>query len=203
MAATNRIKEEWRAWAANNSRFAGRYEVSSLGRVRSVARVVSREWARRGRPHKMRVGGNLMRGHVRVGRSGRPVAVMVTLRDCFGKPHCVRLHRMVLEAFVGPCPEGMECCHNNGNPVDNRLSNLRWDTHAANHEDMREHGTESAPPLHLGEKHPNSKLNFAAVREIRGTPKYRGMAAHFSRKFGISDTHVIRIWRGEGWHREP
>lgn len=42
------------------------------------------------------------------------------------------VHRLVLEAFVGSCPEGMECCHGPGGPTDNRLVNLRWDTHQAN-----------------------------------------------------------------------
>lgn len=55
--------------------------------------------------------------------------------------HTTPVHRMVLLAFVGPCPEGMECCHNNGIAHDNRLSNLRWDTSAANQEDRRKHGT--------------------------------------------------------------
>jgi hypothetical protein len=33
----------------------------------------------------------------------------------------------------------METCHNNGNPADNRLENLRWDTHVANEADKRLH----------------------------------------------------------------
>jgi formylmethanofuran dehydrogenase subunit E len=42
------------------------------------------------------------------------------------------VHRLVLLAFVGEPPEGMEACHNNGDPSDNRLENLRWDTHSEN-----------------------------------------------------------------------
>ena len=33
--------------------------------------------------------------------------------------HTKRVHRLVLETFVGPCPGGMECCHANGNSLDN------------------------------------------------------------------------------------
>lgn len=58
-----------------------------------------------------------------------------------GKPIPLLVHRLVLEAFVGPCPEGMEGCHNNGNGLDNRLENLRWDTHQANMDDRRTHAT--------------------------------------------------------------
>lgn len=43
-----------------------------------------------------------------------------------------KISRLVLEAFVGPCPPGMEACHWNDIADDDRLENLRWDTHAAN-----------------------------------------------------------------------
>jgi hypothetical protein len=43
--------------------------------------------------------------------------------------------------FVGPAPEGMEGCHYNGDPTDNRLENLRWDTRKANVADAIRHGT--------------------------------------------------------------
>lgn len=43
------------------------------------------------------------------------------------------VHRLVLETFVGPCPEGMECDHVNRDRSDNRLQNLRWVTSVDNH----------------------------------------------------------------------
>ena len=45
-----------------------------------------------------------------------------------GKRNNLYVHRLVLITFVGPCPEGMECCHKDDNPLNNRLENLRWDT---------------------------------------------------------------------------
>ncbi len=53
----------------------------------------------------------------------------------------VYVHQLVLGAFVGPCPIGMECRHLDGNPSNNFLSNLRWGTHLENMEDMRRHGS--------------------------------------------------------------
>ncbi|AEK09646.1 HNH endonuclease [Mycobacterium phage Mozy] len=51
------------------------------------------------------------------------------------------VHVLVLEAFVGPRPEGMNACHNNGIPNDNRVENLRWDTPSENNRDLIRHGT--------------------------------------------------------------
>lgn len=42
------------------------------------------------------------------------------------------VHSLVLEAFVGPCPEGFECNHKDRNRSDNRLENLEWVTHQDN-----------------------------------------------------------------------
>lgn len=50
------------------------------------------------------------------------------------------VHRLVYEAFVGPIPEGMFVCHNNGDPLDNRPDNLRVDTHEGNMRDRELHG---------------------------------------------------------------
>lgn len=57
-----------------------------------------------------------------------------------GKPRRFMVHRLVLEAFVGPCPDGMETLHRNDIPGDNRIENLRWGTHAENIEDMKRNG---------------------------------------------------------------
>src|SRR5262249_22941752 len=79
--------------------------------------------------------------------------------------HLRYVHRLVLEAFVGPCPNGMEACHNDGNPSNNVLSNLRWDTRKANQEDTFKHGT-----ANIGERNHQAKLSIDAVREIRAAP---------------------------------
>lgn len=71
------------------------------------------------------------------------------------------IHRLVLEAFIGPRPQGLVCCHNNGNPADNRLCNLRWDTQKSNALDKVKHGTQT-----YGEKCPASKLTQEQVIEI-------------------------------------
>ncbi len=72
------------------------------------------------------------------------------------------IHRLILEVFVGPCPLGMQACHNNGNPTDNKLNNLRWDTPKNNHKDRIKHGTSSR-----GVQNGRAKLTEKQVIEIR------------------------------------
>lgn len=48
-----------------------------------------------------------------------------------------KVHRLVLEAFVGPCPEGMECDHIDRDKLNNHVSNLRWTDRTGNNRNTR------------------------------------------------------------------
>ncbi|WP_044476437.1 NUMOD4 motif-containing HNH endonuclease [Rhodococcus aetherivorans] len=120
--------EAWRPVAG----YEGIYEVSNRGSVRSLARNVVR---RDGNSYPIR--GRMLKqtptstGHLCVdlyngnGRADRKMC---------------RVHRLVAEAFLGPCPVGMEVCHENGNARDNRVENLRYDTRRSNILDKVRHG---------------------------------------------------------------
>ena len=110
--------------------YEGHYEVSDHGRVRSLDRTV----LRCGRT--MRVRGE-MKALVDNGQGRKRVYLS---KD--GQMRRLQIHRLVLSVFVGPCPEGMEACHNDGNPANNHVENLRWDTGSANMHDKRRHGTD-------------------------------------------------------------
>lgn len=169
--------ERWRAIEG----YEDRYEVSDLGRVRSLPRVG--QWVARGGVPKLsaedvevirtsrssatllaeqfgvsmsiiyktrsgtrRTPSNNIRslgGHVLKQRlvSGYP---MVKLSKDNAAWH-IHVHRLVLAAFRGPCPDGLVACHNNDVRTDNRLENLRWDTSSANVDDSIING-----------KHPNT-----------------------------------------------
>src|SRR4051794_38431819 len=58
-----------------------------------------------------------------------------------GRDNIRFIHRLVLEAFVGPCPDGLECRHLDGDPGNNLLSNLKWGTRLENFQDSVKHGT--------------------------------------------------------------
>jgi len=75
-----------------------------------------------------------------------------------------KIHKLVLEAFVGPCPPGMESCHNNGNKENNFIGNLRYDTHKNNNRDKNKHGT---MPDQRGSKNGNSLAKDCQVKEIK------------------------------------
>lgn len=89
---------------------------------------------------------------------------MVSLRRD-GKTFNRYNHRLTLETFVGPCPQNMECCHEDGNGLNCNLRNLRWDTRSGNRKDAIRHGTLKAPTL-PGETNPNAILSEQSVRTI-------------------------------------
>lgn len=109
--------------------YEGIYEVSDLGRVRSLDRIVEH------------LGGERrVEGRIRKLTANSDGYLGVNLcKD--GSTRRKRVHRIVLEAFVGPPEDGQECCHNNGDPADNRLENLRWGTAVENAKDKRKHGS--------------------------------------------------------------
>ena len=80
-----------------------------------------------------------------------------------GKRSFFYVHLLVLEAFVGPRPDGMEACHNNGVRSDARPDNLRWDTRKNNHADKAAHGKRA-----IGERNGGAKLSESeAIRAIQ------------------------------------
>lgn len=112
--------------------YEGRYEVSDLGQVRSLTRMVVRSDGRR-RTYP----GRLLEPYV--SESGSSPRRIVTLcRDGGQAPR--RVYTLVLEAFVGPRPAGMQGCHNDGDSLNDHLANLRWDTPEGNGQDASEHG---------------------------------------------------------------
>ncbi len=105
------------------------------------------------------------------------------------------IHRLVLLAFVGPCPEGMQSCHRNGKRDDNRLENLRWGTPQSNSDDKRAHGT-----VCRGKTNAMSKLSESIVAEIR---KLHSIGDYNQRelgeKFGVSHRTISSLILRRTW----
>lgn len=165
------------------------YEVSDLGNVRSWR---TNSGARSCVPRTMQQ-------HIKKG-----YATVLLTRD--RKKHYPLVHRLVLEAFVGSCPSGMEACHApDATRTNCRLDNLRWDTKAANIQDREDmgntaRGDRSGARIHKlnrGEENGRAVLCAAGVKLLRYlhvvhkvrprdlgrwfgvTPEAAGMAARF------------------------
>jgi hypothetical protein len=140
------------------------YEVSDMGRVRSAHKTLS--------PARNHDG----YWRVRLGRYGHRL-----------------VHVLVLESFVEPRPAGLQACHNDGDPGNAALYNLRWDTPQRNVQDRRAHGT-----YQQGERNPNAKLTpdvVQAIREAAKTMRNKDLVAKFGMSSGtISQIVSRRLW---------
>lgn len=104
-----------------------------------------------------------------------------------GKRFTRLVHRIVLDSFVGPRPEGFECRHLDGNPSNNALSNLCWGTHEENGNDSRAHNRYVVT------------LTEAQVREIRRRRTAGESRKELAAEFGTSPQNVGSIASGQSW----
>lgn len=174
------VAEEWRPVVG----FEGHYDVSNLGNVRS--------WKRRGgggdwkseraaQPRPLAPGLN-KRGYL---------SVVLCLE---GKTRIFRIHKLVAAEFIGPRPEGMQVCHNNGDPGDNRASNLRYDTPKNNSWDKQAHGTQVR-----GETCGQSKVSEADVLAMRRRRRAGEKVASIAEDFPVTSGTVAKIVGYRQW----
>lgn len=173
--------EEWRTIPSSPN-----YQVSNLGRVRSFGRTIydtrGRSYYRPGKARALSVAPN---GYVRFNDGRRTISV-----------HCA-----VLEAFVGPRPNGAHAAHRDGNKLNCALSNLRWATPVENAADKAVHGTAYRP---TGERHHMAKLTEATVAAIKSRILSGEKQRHIARALGLDHRHVNSIARGKSWaHVQP
>lgn len=169
--------EVWRAYP-----FAKGYEVSTFGRVRSYwsncssGAFIREKW-------KILKPWTANRGYFMLAVKGPERRLFL----------CVS--RMVLETFVSASPgPHYQCCHNNGNHTDNRLSNLRWDTCKGNNADKNLHGTMSK-----GEDRWNSLLTESKVREIWRLYSGRINMTQISKRLNVHRTTVSDVINRRTW----
>lgn len=108
------------------------------------------------------------------------------------------VHRLVLETYIGSCPEGMECRHLNGLLTDNRLENLIWGTRSENMQDAIRHKTHVC--LRRGSYCNSSKLTEVKVKVIRYLHKiFKFSYVDLAWQFDMSKTAVRNICTNMTW----
>lgn len=157
--------------------YEGLYEVSDIGRIRSLDRRL-----------RMRYGSKLLPGKV-LKPAVRKNGYQQIQFQVAGQPKKYALiHRVVLEAFVGPSPDGCECRHLDGHKPNCRLDNLEWGTKLENMQDQYRHGTRIQ-----GESSPHVKLTDAMCEEIFRSPKN---GYELAREFGVTATAIYLVRNG-------
>lgn len=155
--------------------YEGLYKVSSLGRLRGSPRQGTDGCILKLSPSK-------------------PCGYVRTVLYRGGKGAPKKVHRLVLEAFAGPCPDGMDACHNNGQRDDNRPENLRWGSRKENCADAKRHGT-----FAVGERNGHAKLtrsNVEIIRQMRAEGRtYQSIAD----RFGVSLQTARSAAKGWTW----
>lgn len=168
-------EEEWRPIKG----FEGKYEISSIGRIKSLPR--------KGRPK----GGILGKHYNTCGYVTCGLALGKT-----GHGKTLTVHRLVAIAFI-PKPSGnVEVNHKNGIRDDNRVENLEWITHQQNIKHAFDIGIKSQ----IGEKCPRSILKNNQVIEIRDKYQYGVITqSMLAREFGVSKSTIKNILSGRQW----
>lgn len=113
--------------------FEGRYEAHPSGVVRSLTRIVMTKAG-----FAQRFNGQVLKPHT-IGTFG--YVGFCLSGEPGGKRRNLYLHQLIALTFLGPRPEGWVVCHNDGDPKNNAVSNLRYDTRSGNLLDMHQHGT--------------------------------------------------------------
>jgi hypothetical protein len=163
------------------------YEVSNIGRVRSWRRKGSRVTSALATTPKLLKTSPNAYGYpsVNIARNGdrqKPVAV----------------HILLLSAFVGPCPDGCEALHDDGNRMNCVLSNLAWGTRTDNIADKIRHGNSIRPTIR-GEKHFRGRLSNKQVVHIKRLLEHEYNMAHIAKIYDVHPNTIESIKSGRSW----
>lgn len=164
-------------WAAIPG-FEGKYEASTLGRIRSLRFINGHVNALRKEPLVLRGGpaaGGRRLVHLR--------------RD--GKARTYQVAPLILSAFVGPCPSDKHVsAHWDDNAANNRIGNLRWATHKENKADALRNGR-----IAVGGRAYNADLSDAAALEIRHRLWAGERPSHLALEYGVSRQVITQVGR--------
>jgi hypothetical protein len=105
------------------------------------------------------------------------------------------VHRLVMLAFEGERPIGLEICHGDGDPRNNAKSNLRYDTKFANAADKVKHGTGN-----LADTNPRAQFTDEEVLEIYNRCQSGEPQLDIANDLGVSKVTINHIATGRSWN---
>lgn len=165
--------------------YEGYYEVSDTGMVRSLDRTITGPG---GFPKRLK-GKELAAPIHRTGYRRVNLAKE-------GKQGTYCVHQLVMLAFVGPKPYGYDTCHADGNPANNNLSNLRYDTKRENQIDRIKHGRhDKRNRTHCPRGHLLGGVNNVVNEEKRGHRSCLACsrARNRKRQLGLSQAEFVEL----------
>lgn len=174
--------------------YEGLYEVSNLGRVRSIDRVIS---STPDGAMTRSIRGKIMKAQMKPRKSDRErPRYMIQLSKGHGNYGSFYIAKLVAEAFIGPRPDGLEINHIDGVPSNDRATNLEYVTKSDNQRHAWSMGLRLAYVWH-GEASPTAKLTDADVANIRALRKCGMTFAHIGKRYGVHSTTCLRICSGK------
>lgn len=179
----NSLNEEWRDVVG----FEGFYQVSSLGRVRSVDRHLVNNLGRKSF-HK----GQLLKPNLR----NTGYLAVETKRSGRKRGSKDNIHVLVARAFKGDRPEGFEINHIDGDKLNNCADNLEY---CSRHENIRH--AYSVGLIGTCEKHHQAKLKDCEIPLIRQRILLGESDSSIARDFGVSSAAIRQIKVGKSWFR--
>jgi hypothetical protein len=134
------------------------------------------------------------RKELKTDQSGKMLHKRVTL-SVNGDTKRISVHRLVAEAFLGsPSKDQTLIRHLNGNPEDNRASNISWGTPKENEADKKRHDRHLA-----GERNHFAKLKLKDVEEIRGRLMAGQGVCFLAGEYGVNRNTISNIKSGKNW----
>lgn len=124
------------------------------------------------------------------------LALIISFKD--SKVRCMYVHRLVCEAYHGPCPPGFHCRHLDGTRANNVPANLQWSDKMTNELDKIKHGT-----LARGETSGSSILTDALVMQIRERATKGEALAAIAKDLGFGRAVVGGAACGRTWKHLP
>lgn len=156
--------------------YEGRYEVSSLGRIKALARNIHYKDGRVGSLEERLLKGTLT-------KTGYFIVSFDSKKKKF-------IHQVVAEAFLGVPEYKLTVNHKDGNKTNNTLENIEWNTYKQNNDHARETGLNKQHGMNCNlSKHSDQFID--AVRNVY--QKYKPSYAELGKLFGLTGCHARQI----------